>query len=175
MAQPDYVPIAPADRVREAERIPAPKSWTTDRPGEIVGLRVPEGDFFGSPGPDQGYGLRLAHQFVDRLELQPGEHAEDAIGGCVALAMKRAALFGRAPVIYDLEHAFILFGFLGGAPRDLLETRKALFEATADQYWARRQIVDLVPESTLRLRPAEIRAQLNGWRSLLDLEDVDEV
>ncbi|HEX2850671.1 MAG TPA: hypothetical protein VHN98_08970 [Acidimicrobiales bacterium] len=171
MAQPDYVPIAPGDRVREAERIPAPKAWKTDRPGEIVGLRVPEGDLFGSPGPDQGYGLLLAQQFADRLELEPGEHAEDAIAGCVPVAMKRSALYGRAPVVYDVEHAFILFGFLGGAPRDLLDTRKGLFEACADDYWARRQIVDIVPESTLRMRPAEVRAQLPGWRQLLNVED----
>ncbi len=171
MAQPDYVPIAPGDRVREAERIPAAKPWRPDRPGELPGLRVPEGDFFGAPGPDQGYGLRLARQFDGRLELEPGEHASDAIAGCVAVATKRSALFGRAPVVYDLEHAFILFGYLGGAPRDLVETRKMLFQACAEQYPVRRRIVDIVPESTLRLRPAEVRAQLPGWRNLLNVEE----
>ena len=39
--------------------------------------------------------------------------------GCLNIALKRASMFGRAPVIYDLEFAYSLFGFLGGAPAEL--------------------------------------------------------
>ena len=61
--------------------------------------------------------------FVDRLELVAGERAEDAVYGCAMVASARASLFGRAPVGPDLEMAFTLFGFLGGAPKDLIEWR----------------------------------------------------
>ena len=38
------------------------------------------------------------------------------MAGCVPIAMKRAALYGRAPMIYDLELAFTLWGYLGARP-----------------------------------------------------------
>ena len=57
----------------------------------------------GSQGPDQGFALRLARAFRSRLRLGPGEHVADVVVGCVGVALKRAALFGRAPVADDLE------------------------------------------------------------------------
>ena len=168
MAQPDYVPLAPNDKVRSPERLPAAKEWHATRPGELPGLRPPEGDMFGSQGPDQGYGLKLAKSFKDKLELTEGEHADDAISGCLGVGLKRASLFGRAPVIYDFELAFTLWGFLGDAPRDLVELRKSLFAEAGHHYWDQRVIVDRVPESTLRLTPAQVRERVaGGWRELL--------
>src|SRR5206468_7366902 len=105
MAQPDYVPVAPADKVRPAERLPPARAWTTSRPGEITGLRLPAGRRFGVPGPDQGYALTLAARSAEQLELGKGESRGDVVAGCVGVAMKRAALFGRAPVVFDLELA----------------------------------------------------------------------
>jgi hypothetical protein len=171
VAQPDYVPLAPADKVRTPERLPAPKEWHATRPGELKGLRPPEGDMFGTPGPDQGYGLTLAKRFADKLKLTEGEHAADAISGCLVIGLKRAALFGRAPVIYDMELAFTLWGFLGDAPRELVELRKTYFSEASHGYWDQREIADCVPESTLRLTPAQVRERLSSdWRELLVLE-----
>ena len=168
MAAPDYVPLNAADRVRPVEQLPPPRRWAPVRPGEIEGLRPPDGDRFGAPGPDQGYGLKLARRFSDRLELTKGEHAEDAVAGCLGVALKRAALYGRAPVIYDLELAFTLFGFLGDAPADLVELRTGLFAGASHHYWEQRDIADLVPEATLRMTPTEVRAGLSGWRELIN-------
>lgn len=170
MAAPDYVPLNAADRVRPVEQLPPPRRWAPVRPGEIEGLRPPEGDRFGVPGPDQGYGLKLARRFVDRLELGKREHAEDAIAGCLAVALKRASLFGRAPVIYDFEHAFTLFGFLGDGPSDLVQFRSEVFAGASHHYWEQRDIADLVPDSTLRMTPADVRAALSGWRDLIDVD-----
>ena len=170
MAQPDFVPVSDADRVRPAERLPAPDAWQATRPADLPGLRPPSGHSMGTTGPDQGYGLKLARRFRDRLELQPNEHAEDAVAGVLAVGLKRAAQFGRAPVIYDFELAYSLFGFLGGAPSDLLEYRKGLFAGAAHDYWTQRRIADLVPTQTLRLTPAQVRDQLGGWKSMLALE-----
>ena len=169
MPQPDYVPISSADRVRPVERLPVPEGWRADRPAETWREGPPAGDRFGNVGPDQGYALKLARQFKDRLRLTSGEHAEDVVAGCVGVATKRAALFGRAPVVYDLELAFTLFGFLDGAPSELVEFRKPLFQAAEHHYWDQRAIADLVPESTLRLKPVDVAQRLNDWRSLLSL------
>jgi hypothetical protein len=173
MAQPEYVPSAPKDRLRVAGRLPTPHGWHADRPAEVVQRGgQPSGARFGVAGTDQGYALKLAHLMEDRLVLAPGEHKEDAIAGCSAVALKRAALFGRAPVIYDLELAFALYGFLEGAPADLVAYRQPLFESCAHDYNAVRDLADRVPEATLRLSPAEVRAQLGngGWRRLLGLD-----
>jgi hypothetical protein len=172
MAQPDFVPVAPGDRVRTPERMPAPEHWVLDRPGELAGLRPPVGPAFGVPGPDQGYALRLARRFEGGLALAPGEHAEDAVAGAIGVALKRAARFGRSPVIYDLELAFSLFGYLGEAgavPADLVEFRRGYFEAASHDYWDQREIADLVPDSTLALSPADVRSRVaaGDWRSLL--------
>lgn len=169
MAQPDYVPVTPADKVRPAERLPPAKAWTTSRPGEIAGLRPPAGRRFGVPGPDQGYALTLAARFADQLELGKGESRGDVVAGCVAVAMKRAAAFGRAPMVFDLEWAFNLYGFLGGGPADLTTHRKPLFAAVAHDYDRRRALVDQVSEATVRLTPGQVRERLSDWRSLLGL------
>ena len=167
MAQPDYVPLSSADRVRPSERLPPPRRWFQDRPAEVGKPDQPMGGRFGVPGPDQGYGMLLAQQFEERLELTEGERVEDVIPGCLGVALRRAALFGRAPVKTDLELAFTLWGFLGDAPDGLVEMRKPLFQGTAKAYLDQRAIVDRVAESTLRCTPAQARELLQSdWRSL---------
>jgi hypothetical protein len=166
MTQPEYVPIVTGDRVRGAERLPVPDRWTADRPAETDRAFLPTGPRLGTVGPDQGFALRLARRFEDRLELTPGEDKHDAVAGCVGVATKRAATFGRAPVIYDLEHAFTLWGFLGGAPPELVDLRRAAFQGAGHDYWLVRAIVDQVPDETLRLGPAEVRERLPVWRTL---------
>ncbi len=123
MTQPSFVPIVEADQVRPAYRLDVPSIWTQSRPSEVRGTSQPEGRRLGKPGPDQGFALKLARRFEARLVLAEGDSAEDAIAGCTAVAMRRCARFGRAPAVYDLEFAFTLWGFLGGAPTDLVEAR----------------------------------------------------
>lgn len=165
MAQPDFVHLSAKDKVRAGDPLPPADRWTATRPGELEGLRPPEGRSMGNVGPDQGYGLKLAKRFADRLELQPGEHAADAIAGCLGVGLRRASKFGRAPVIYDFEFAFTLFGFLGGAPASLLEFRQPYFAEASHDYWDQRDIADLVQEDALALSPAEVRSRLSDWAS----------
>jgi len=113
LTQPSFVPIVEADQVRPAYRLQVPNIWTQSRPSELRGTSQPPGRQLGSPGPDQGFALKLARRFVDRLELVEGESAEDAIAGCTAVAMRRCARFGRAPAVYDLAFAFTLWGSSG--------------------------------------------------------------
>jgi hypothetical protein len=170
MAAPDYVPVQLADRPRQDEAPKPSDSWHADRPADL-GPAQPVGPKLGRPGPDQGYALSLARRFDDQIYVFEGESKEDAVAGCVAVAMQRAARFGRAPVIHDLEFAFRLFGFIGSAPPDLVVFRRKLFEGARHHYWEQRAIVDLVRDDTFRLTPAQVRDELNDWRSLLDVAD----
>jgi hypothetical protein len=166
VAAPDHVPIRLADKARSGTPIPPARAWKATRPGDLAG-RQPGGPKLGRQGPDQGYALVLARRFADRLELAPGEHREDVVAGGVGVATARASLFGRAPVIHDLELAFTLWGYLGGAPPELVTYRKPLFSGASHHYWDQRKIVDKVPESTLRMTPAQVRQRLSDWRSLI--------
>jgi hypothetical protein len=169
VAQPEYVPVIPSERVRKEDRLPPSVEWRADRPADMKGPARAAGTHLGTTGPDLGYGLKLARRFADRLELTDGISADDATAGCFAVGTKRSALFGRAPVIYDFELAFTLWGFLGGAPADLVEARRPLFSGCSHHYWDQRGIADAVPEATLRLTPKDVRDRLPSWRSLLVL------
>lgn len=166
MAAPDYVPVAQPDRPRVPLGTPGHDGWTATRPADLVD-RQPSGAYFGNQGPDQGYGLVLADRFHDLLQLDAGEDGHDVVAGCLGVGLHRASLFGRAPVIYDFELAYAVWGYLGPAPADLVAFRKPLFAGASHQYWDQRVIVDHVPESTLRLTPADVRSRLADWRTLL--------
>ncbi len=166
MAAPEYVPIAQSDRPREPLPAPGHDGWTATRPGDLTG-RQPSGPYFGNQGPDQGYGLALAERLSHQLLLSVDEHGHDVVAGCLGVGLARASLFGRAPVIYDFQFAFGLWGYLDPPPADLVEFRKPLFAGASHHYWDQRDIVDRVPEATLRLAPADVRGRLKDWRSLL--------
>jgi hypothetical protein len=168
VAAPEYVPLSLNELPRLKEPIPAPGRWKADRPADLKG-RQPVGRMLGSPGPDQGYALVLARRFEDKLVLAENEHMEDVAAGCLGVATKRSSLFGRAPVVYDLELAFTLWGFLAAPPEYLVEFRRPLFLGARHHYWEQRKITDLVPEETLRLTPAQVRERLAEWRGMLAL------
>ncbi len=90
--------------------------------------------------------------------------------GAAQVALKRASLFGRAPVLHDLTAALTIWGFLDEAPDELVELRKPLFEEAANphHYDKQRRIADLVPPEVLRQPHGEIAsAHRSDWRSLL--------
>ncbi|MGH9178126.1 MAG: hypothetical protein ACRD0N_06190 [Acidimicrobiales bacterium] len=166
MAQPEYVPLQAGDRVRPAERLPAHPGWRQARPAELKSPELTKGHGFGSPGPDQGYGLSLAERFHGKLDLAPGEEEHDVVHGCLGVGLRRASLFGRAPVIFDMELAYTLYGYLGGAPADLVAFRVPVLKGAGHDYWVQRDVVDRVAEATLRSTPEKVRASLDDWRSL---------
>lgn len=168
MAQPTFVPITEADQVRSARRLSVPRSWVADRPADLVGPKRPAGSRFGTPGPDQGFALRLVRRFEDRVHLVPEESMEDVLYGAALLASKRAGLLGRAPCVYDLDAVFALFGFLvESPPEELVAERRRLFASASRDYVAQRALVDAVPDETLQLPASELGARLGEWQSLL--------
>jgi hypothetical protein len=170
VAAPEHVPV---DRTRYLRTYESPPrragSWIPSRPGELADGQ-PHGELLGNHGPDQGYVLVLAHRFEGKLQLTPGEHERDALAGAVGVALKRASLFGRAPVVHDLTVALTIWGFLGAAPADLVAVRKRLFEEVAHphHYLEQRLIADVVPDEVLRMSPQQVtEAHRADWRSLL--------
>ena len=143
-----------------------------DRPGEVVGSEPTAGPGLGYQGPDQGYALKLAQRFVGQLVLVPGEREDDALAGCVAVALRRASMFGRAPVMHDVRLALELFGFLDEADVELVAWRRDQFAGAAGHhgYHAKLRLADLVPSETLRLTPtAAAEARTDNWRTPLGL------
>jgi hypothetical protein len=109
--------------------------------------------------------------------LRPGEKADDAVTGCLMVGLKRASIFGRSPVVHDFTIAFTVWGFLDpSAPDELVAARRRLFEEVTNfhHYSEKRDIADAVPESTLRLSPAEVTSRYEqDWTSLLELPEAD--
>ncbi len=172
MAAPKFAPVDPLDRARGYESPPyVPDPWEADRPAEIRG-RQPTGARLGYQGPDQGYALTLASLVRPEVVVQPGESVEDAIAGCTAIALRRASLYGRAPIMPDVRLALTIWGFFDPSPPgDLVGLRRAVFEGVADtlhHYEARRALVDSVPEASLRQTLDQVGAAYpQDWRGLL--------
>jgi len=172
MAAPPYVPTRPADRPRtytSPEHVP--DSWKPERPGDLTG-RQPRAPQLGYPGPDQGYGLVLANRFRDRLALQPHEDADDAVTGCLGSGLRRASMFGRAPVVHDFTIAYTIWGFLdANPPAELVAWRRPRFEGLANtlhHYAEMRDLVDSIPEATLRCTHQQVQADYPArWKELL--------
>ena len=93
----------------------------------------------------------------DRLVIAPQEHLDDVISVVGGLAMKRAASYGRAPVMPDLECAAIILGYVGQAPREMIEWRSFYVRGAAHDYALRREICDAVDLDLLRLAPRRAR------------------
>ena len=143
-----------------------------DRPGEVVGGESASGPGMGHQGPDQGYALKLAQRFAGRLVLAAGEREDDALAGCCAVALRRASIFGRAPVVHDLRLALELFGFLIDTDAALVSWRRAYFAGAAGHhgYHVKLRLAELVPNETLHLTPAAVAdACSKNWRAPLGL------
>ena len=157
MTQPTFVPISEADQVRPARHLHVPGAWTASRPAELGGPTALSGRSVGTPGPDAGFALRLARRFEHDLKLGAGETEHDVLLGVALIAARRAALFGRAPCIYDVQFALTLWGFLTDAPADLQAARRTAFSSLSHDYVAQRALVDGIDEATLRRKPADAR------------------
>jgi hypothetical protein len=118
--------------------------------------------------------LTLGESMRGSLSLGPHESEDDAIVGASAIGLKRASLFGRAPVMHDLTVAFTIFGFLDdGAPDELVELRRGAFEEVHNPHHYRklRELADMVPAEVLHQPHAAIIEQARSdWKSVLNLD-----
>ena len=171
VAAPKYVP-SPVVQSKYYESPPRRgEAWRAERPGDNPAGQPP-GPGLGHHGPDQGYALKLVRDFRDLVQLGPGEHWDDVAAGCVLVGLKRASLFGRAPVRHDLEVGFRAWGYLDDQPDSaLVELRRDLFAGVANphHYLEGRRIVDAVPADQLRKTPESVEAEYErNWRVLIE-------
>jgi hypothetical protein len=166
VTQPRFAPILYEDEVRPGYQLSAPERWIANRPADYPGRPTPFRRGEGVPGPDQGYALLLAERIADRLVLAPGEHRSDVVSAGVAVALRRAATYGRAPVLADLEVVFGLLGYLSRAPGALVTARRRFVDGAHHDDWKVRELVARVPESVL-CEPAAAYAQSHErWREI---------
>jgi hypothetical protein len=164
-----FVPADPADRPRQQQNLPPgtalppPRHWWAARPGDRVAPQ-PEGRLFGRPGPNVGYAYTLAERVEDRLVLTDAEDIHDAIPVVAELAGKRAAQFGRAPVLRDVEVAIAVLGYDDASDPEFAQARTAMVYDAGHDYRRRRAAVDAVPDELLRRDPDEIGAEIYEWR-----------
>lgn len=171
MSQPQNVPVSPVASSHYNSPPRRDRVWSADRPGDVFADGQPSGALLGSQGPDQGFALKLARHFDDQLQLTDQEHRDDVVAGCVAVALKRASAFMRAPTVHDVRCAFAIFGYLDRADPELVAVRTRLFEEVAHphHYAERRAIADAVAIEFLRQPHAHILEQASDWRSVLQV------
>src|SRR5262245_27563873 len=146
-------------------RYPPAKRWYADRPGDLEAGQ-PTGEFLGRPGPNVGYALTLAERVRDKLAVGQHESIDDAIAVIGELGMKRAASFGRAPVMPDIDIASTLLGYKGEVDPAFVTWRSHAFHGAHHEYDRRRAIVDAVPDAVLRM-PPQVPALMIEFRSSL--------
>ena len=61
--------------------------------------------------------MTIAKRLAPKVRLQGRERLDDAVRGCVGIALRRASLFSRAPVVHDVTLAFTIWGFFDENPR----------------------------------------------------------
>ncbi len=170
MSQPQFVPDQPVKSSHYASPPKRDRSWQADRPGDVFASGQPDGALVGSQGPDQGFALTVARRLESELHLKAGEHQADVTAGCVAVALKRASAFGRAPTVHDVRCAFAIFGYTTPNPdAELVALRGELFEEVAHphHYAERRAIADAVPAEFLHRPHTRILEDASSWRSVL--------
>jgi hypothetical protein len=140
--------------------LPPARSWRADRPGDLVDGVQPRGALLGSPGPNIGYALLLTHRVAETFDRSSREHGEDVEAVVAALAMKRAASFGRAPVAPDVECAALVLGYLGSPSSEFVELRAEAVDDAHHDYEAVRTVCDAVPLEVLRLAPGALTSRV---------------
>ena len=168
MAAPEFVPTSPTASKHYSSPPARAGAGSTPRPGETFGGDTVGGGRLGSQGPDQGFVWKLVKVFEDKLELEDGEYKGDVNAGCTGVALKRASLFHRAPVVHDLRIAYTLFGFLDETPDpELVAFRKEAFAEVhySFHYFERRAIVDMISDDVLTQTPDQVASRYNAdWR-----------
>jgi len=118
MAQQPNVEISPWDLPAPVLEPSPARRQKTRRPGVILDPDdMPESPWFGTPGPDTGFALRIISQ--------AGVAEDDARLRTVLAALMgaRASHFGRAPTRHDLDVALDLVG-LGEKRSEELDARR---------------------------------------------------
>lgn len=155
MAQQPNVEITEAEAPRRTPQPGPAVKWRADKPGMPEGpADVRGGGYYGTTGPDPGWGLRILSQ----VELpSEDEHLREVVTG---LMLARAAALGRAPVPEDIEVALTLCGYGFDASQEVIERRDHWIEAAAHDRRPGATAVAEVDRDLLVMKPTELIAAL---------------
>jgi hypothetical protein len=165
MSTDPFVAARIEDKPRQKQNLapgvsyPSARPWHADRPGEVR-VGQPRGALLGVPGPNIGYALTLVERGRERMALAPHEHFADAAAVVGEVAMKRAASYGRAPVMADVECARLALGYQGGCEPAFAKWRLQTVEGAHESYPRRRALCDAVELDALRLAPSVLEARV---------------
>ena len=169
MTQPDYVPLEHGTRVRAFDELKVPGPWLAKRVSEVKAFKgspVEQGKHLGIPGPGSGFALKLTKVSLEGVQIDASEHYGDVERVISSVAMKRAAFFSRAPVIFDVKFALKLFGYSKSQEsqesQELVKFRSEIISGCAHDYFKVRRLLEMIPITTLGLSPDEIR--ISTWR-----------
>jgi hypothetical protein len=133
---------------------PAPEVGRAPKKGLLRPSRLPVGQGQGSPAPDAGYALGVAHREVAKLAFAHDHDRHDVELGVALVAAKRASIIGRGPTLGDVHVAMDHFGLRGVDVVD--EALARPFRGLAHSYVAQRELVDSVDPTALTGAGAEI-------------------
>lgn len=151
MSQPNYVTSPKHGEALGLVELPVSHSWVGPRTGSITPADRGKRKLVGAPCPGEGYALKLVREKSAKIELAEGEDHEDVAVGMSVIIGKRAGVFGRSPITYDVDFFVKLFGFDGSADASLVDFRRMYFKGAAHNYVVQRQLADAIPDSTLKL------------------------
>lgn len=127
--------------------IAAPEIGRPPKKGLTRSARPPAGRGLGTPAPDAGYAMGIAHREVAKLGFAHEHDRHNVELGVALVAAKRAGLVGRAPMLDDVRVAMDHFGLRGAELVD--ETLARPFRGITHSYAAQRALVDGVDASAL--------------------------
>ncbi len=169
MATDPFVAPRLGDLPRERQNLspgvdyPPASAWEANRAGDLP-TGQPDGPLYGKPGPNVGFATKLAHGRSDRMHLRDHEALEDALPVVSELGMRRAASFGRAPTVHDIDWAIRLMGYDRPVGDDF-DWRLPAVEGAHEEWPRRREIVNVVPDELLRLAPDQLGEGVEEFRA----------
>jgi len=147
VTQPTFAPVPATGQVRPSMSIAAPEIGRTPKKGLTRSARPPAGRGQGTPAPDAGYAMGLAHREIAKLAFAHEHDRHNVELGVALVAAKRAGLVGRAPMIDDVRVAMDHFGLRGAELVDATLARP--FRGISHSYSAQRALVDGVDAAAL--------------------------
>lgn len=153
----------------EGVETPTPSGWKSDRPGDTYKERDTDSDvLLGNAGPNIGYALKLASQKIHGYFLLESEHEHDVKVLLSEIAMRRAANFGRAPIVQDLDFAAHLLGYDKESKSGEDKWRPRLVHGCGHDEHKRRRIVNSVPDEIIKHKDEVSEGMISGWWEKLE-------